>query len=367
MPGRRDRDVDRRVGGEPEARLLVGVDDRAARHVRAHGLDQPVRERAQRWRRSRVPVGEPDRDHRSEEQGCGEAGGGLERGSDAPHEPDDEGDGAPDHRDPDHPHRPGVVEDVVEVARIEPLEQGSRDECERRQPRPDEPREHAEPAREREGERKEAGGTPRLRDGDEVGERGEERRDEHEREHRERPAHDERRPPPAGGEHGQRREQQRRDRDRAAAREHLRREAVARLRAHVELAAVLLERAAQLVGVGRHRDRVGRDRDEPEHEERGRDRERAESGQPRTDVLLRPDGAHREEARRTGSRGRSRTSDARPQARTRRPRRRRTSPPSASGSRSAPAPAPPARAAAARTSPEAREPRTRLPCPARSR
>ena len=52
---------------------------------------------------------------------------------------------------------------------------------------------------------------------------------------------------------GQRNQQERRDRDRPASREDLRREAVARLRADVELARVLLERALDLLPVGRDR------------------------------------------------------------------------------------------------------------------
>ena len=58
-----------------------------------------------------------------------------------------------------------------------------------------------------------------------------------------------------------------------AARENLGREAVARLRAHIELPRVLLERALDLLRPGRVRRGVPHHRQEPEHEERGRDDE----------------------------------------------------------------------------------------------
>ncbi len=75
------------------------------------------------------------------------------------------------------------------------------------------------------------------------------------------------------------------------------REAVARHRAHVELPRILVERALHLLRVRGNGDRVRRDRDEPEHEQRGRHRERAEHGDSGTEVLPRPEPAHEEEAR----------------------------------------------------------------------
>ena len=91
-----------------------------------------------------------------------------------------------------------------------------------------------------------------------------------------------------------------------------------------ELAPVLLERAPELVGVGRHRARVVHDRTEPEQEERSGDDERDERERPVPQVLSLPQQRGPRGSRRTGSRGRSRRSDGRRRARApRRPSMRR--------------------------------------------
>ncbi len=64
MARRRRAHVDRREGGEPEARLGIGEDDRARIHLVTHGIDEPGRQRRDRGRRRRPPIEEPAADDR---------------------------------------------------------------------------------------------------------------------------------------------------------------------------------------------------------------------------------------------------------------------------------------------------------------
>ena len=177
----------------------------------AHGADEPLRERRDLGRVGPVPVEEPAAVHRDEERGRGERGAGLERRS-PPDEPDDERRHGAHDREPRDPRRRRIAEDVVEVAGVDDLQEHPEAERERKQQRPDQAREHGHPAGEREREGKEPGRPTRLRDRDEVRERGEQEREEHHREHRQRAADHVRRPAPARGEPRERDEQQRRDR-----------------------------------------------------------------------------------------------------------------------------------------------------------
>ncbi len=162
---------------------------------------------------------------------------------------DERGDGSDD-REPRDPGGRRVPQHVVEVARVDDLEEHPGTERERDQERPGEPHEHSHASGEREREREEPGCPPRLRDRDEVGEGGEEERHQHHREHRERPTDDVRSPAAARGEAGHRDEEQRRDRDGAGAREDLGGEVVRRRRVDDELPLVLLEGALELIRVG---------------------------------------------------------------------------------------------------------------------
>ena len=94
-------------------------------------------------------------------------GAGLERRS-PPDEADDERGSGTHDREPRDPRRRGIAEDVVEVARVDDLQEHPEAEREREQQRPDQTREHGHPAREGERERKEPGRPTRLRDRDEV-------------------------------------------------------------------------------------------------------------------------------------------------------------------------------------------------------
>ena len=214
----------------------------------------------------------------------------------AAHDADHEAGDAGNHRDPHELAGRALVQRVVEVAREDDLEHDARDESERRQERPDQAREHAEAPGERERERQEARGPPRLRDRDEVGKRREEQRHEHHGEDGQRPAGDVGGPSPPGGEGREREEQDSGHRNRPAPREHVRRQAVARVGADVQLPGIVLERPPHLPCIRRHRRRVVHDRDQPEHEERRRNDKRGERERPGAEVASRPEQPHEQEA-----------------------------------------------------------------------
>ena len=216
-------------------------------------------------------------------------------GRPSPDETDDEPDDRSRGAEPHHPGRSRLVEDVVEVPGVGELEDHASEQGERRQERADEAGQDAEPAREAEREREEAGRASRLREGDHVRQRGEEERDEHDREHGERAPGDVRRPAPPRGQRGEREEEERGHRDCASPGEHLDRKAVARVRADVQLPRVLGERAPHLLVARRHRRRLAQDGDEPEHEQHRRDEERRERREARAEVLPRPEDADEEE------------------------------------------------------------------------
>ena len=139
------------------------------------------------------------------------------------------------------------------------------------------------------------------------------------------------------------------------------------LRVDDELAAVLLECALQLVGVGRHRARVVHDRAEPEHEERGGNDERAERQRTRADICPLPQRAHDEESDERDPeedrvrRMHDREHESRSCSRRDEPERRQ------SARTRAPTRARPARGAGATTSRAGRGRRRRRPSPARTR
>ena len=118
------------------------------------------------------------------------------------------------------------------------------------------------------------------------------RRDEHHREHGERAADDERRPASPRREGGEREQQQRGDRDRAAAREHLRARGCSSSRERTSSWPAYCVEARSTHCLRRaRRDRVVHDGNEPEHEERGRNGERAEGRESGAQVAPRPERA----------------------------------------------------------------------------
>ena len=193
---RRDRDVDGCEGREAKARLGIGVHDDPGSHVATYGLDQARRELRERGRGGLLPVEEAAAEHGCEEGRGGERGADLQRRPAADEAEDERGD-ASDDREPGDPGGRRVPQDVVEVARVDDLEEHPGSERERDQERPCEAHEHSHASGEGEREREESGRPSSLRDRDEVGEGGEEERHQHHREHRERSHR--RRMRPSGG------------------------------------------------------------------------------------------------------------------------------------------------------------------------
>jgi hypothetical protein len=161
VPGGSDRDVDGCERGQAVARVLVREHDRLRRDLGTDRLDEARRERPSRGRLLRGPAAEPDDDDGQEEERGSQSRGGLERRR-APDEADHEGDDGADNGVPGDPWRAGIVEDVPEIAREGDLERDARRERCEREGRPDDARQHAEPAGEREREGEEAGGPPGL-------------------------------------------------------------------------------------------------------------------------------------------------------------------------------------------------------------
>ena len=294
MARRGDGDVDRRERGQAEARLGIGEDDRSRVDVAANCIHEPRRESRDGGRVGAAQVEKAAAEHRREEGRSRERGAFLECRPSPEHAQHQGSDGSDD-TEPGDPRRRGVLQHVLEVARVHDLEEHPRAEHEREQDRPDEPRENPHAACESEREREEPRGAPCLRDRDEIGELGEEERHEHDGEHRKRAADDVRSPAPARGEAGERDQEERGDRDGTRAREDLGREVVRRVRVDDELTSVLVERALELVCIRRYRARVVHDRPQPEHEERRGSDERAERKRPRAEILPFPQRAHGEE------------------------------------------------------------------------
>ena len=203
MSRRRHGDVDGCKGSEAEARLGIRVHDRSGAGVATNRLDQAGRELRELGLGGSRPVEEASADHRREEGGRSDGGPYLERRSASDEAEDERGDGSDD-RKPCDPGPRRVPQDVLEVARVDDLEEHPRTECERDQERPGEAHEHSHASGEGERERQEPGCTSSLRDRDEVGQGREEERQQHHREHRERPTHDVRGPAAARGEAGYR-------------------------------------------------------------------------------------------------------------------------------------------------------------------
>ena len=120
----------------------------------------------------------------------------------------------------------------------------------KRHPDHAQPGEHERSSGERERERDEPGETARLGERHGVGEPGEERRHEQERQHRKTSSEDERRPPATGAGHGERDREQGRDHDRPCARDRLGSEPKA-VAEDIELGRVVGDSAARSSAPGR--------------------------------------------------------------------------------------------------------------------
>ena len=119
-----------------------------------------------------------DGEHEGSDGEAGEEAWPLERVEAAPREHDrrhDAREAAPE-RDPRDERRAAVCVVPPEVAGVDLLEHDPGRERERNDEHSQGARQHCGTAREREGERHEAGGAARLRQRDEIGEVGEEKR-----------------------------------------------------------------------------------------------------------------------------------------------------------------------------------------------